>query len=206
MTEEQFSNIMRKYMPEAGLSPAFRLFYEHSCQFKISRARKSKYGDFRPSFRGQPHRISVNHNLNPFLFLITYIHEYAHLATWKLHGQKAKPHGTEWKEQFKVLMQPFFQAEVFPQDVTRQLQAYMLNPAAASCTDVKLHRLLRNYDGAIKRLPTLEELPGSCHFEWHDGRIFQKKEKLRKRYRCMEVETKRLYLFSPLAEVKLLDF
>jgi len=32
--------------------------------------------------------------------------------------------------------------------------------------------------------------------------LFQKKEKLRKRYKCIELKTKKIYLFNPLAEVK----
>jgi SprT protein len=46
-------------------------------------ARSSKLGDYRPPQRGLPHRISVNHNLNQHEFLITLIHEMAHLLCWE---------------------------------------------------------------------------------------------------------------------------
>ena len=39
-------------------------------------------------------------------------------------------------------------------------------------------------------------------FKLKDGRIFRKEEKLRKRYKCVEVSSRRVYLFSPVAEVE----
>jgi len=41
-------------------------------------------------------------------------------------------------------------------------------------------------------------------FKLKDGRIFRKEEKLRKRYKCTEISSKRVYLFSPVAEVELI--
>ena len=42
-------------------------------------------------------------------------------------------------------------------------------------------------------------------FKLKNGRVFRKDEKLRKRYKCTEVKTKRIYLFSPVAEVELVE-
>jgi hypothetical protein len=39
-------------------------------------------------------------------------------------------------------------------------------------------------------------------FDIGEGRIFKKGKKLRKRFQCVEVETGKLYLFSPIYEVK----
>jgi len=51
----------------------------------------------------------------------------------------------------------------------------------------------------------LKKLPAKAMFKLKDGRIFRKEEKLRKRYKCIEVHSKRIYLFSPVAEVELID-
>jgi hypothetical protein len=48
----------------------------------------------------------------------------------------------------------------------------------------------------------VEEIPLNNFFMLKDGRIFQKGAKLRKRYKCKEVSTGRLYLFSPVYEVE----
>ena len=38
-----------------------------------------------------------------------------------------------------------------------------------------------------------------------NGRTFRKLERIRKRYRCIEIKTGLIYLFSPIAEVQLLN-
>ena len=50
---------------------------------------------------------------------------------------------------------------------------------------------------------TVEKLPVNAVFKIKDGRVFRKGEQLRKRFKCVEVSTKRVYLFSPVAEVEL---
>ena len=49
---------------------------------------------------------------------------------------------------------------------------------------------------------TVEKLPHQALFKLKDGRVFRKEEKLRKRYKCVEVSSRRVYLFSPVAEVE----
>ena len=51
----------------------------------------------------------------------------------------------------------------------------------------------------------MEKLPLKSLFKLKDGRIFRKDEKLRKRFKCTEIKTKRIYLFSPVAEVELVE-
>jgi SprT protein len=48
----------------------------------------------------------------------------------------------------------------------------------------------------------VEQLPEGQLFDIGEGRIFKKGKKLRKRFQCVEVETGKLYLFSPIYEVK----
>lgn len=175
------------------------------CEFKISRNRNSKFGDYRPPFGGKGHRISVNYDLNPYAFLVTTVHEFAHLHTWNEHKQKAKPHGAEWKANFKKMMQPFFDKDIFPIDVKMAITRYLNNPAASSCSDLNLYRSLRLYDPVKEDIVTVEKLPAKALFKLKDGRTFRIEEKLRKRYKCVEINTKRVYLFSPVAEVELVQ-
>jgi hypothetical protein len=51
----------------------------------------------------------------------------------------------------------------------------------------------------------IEELPQQTLFKTSDGRIFQKGEQLRKRFKCVELKTKKLYLFSPVYEVETVE-
>lgn len=188
-------------MPEAAAPIISKWINETSCSFRISRSRSSKLGDYTAPFQGKGHRISINHNLNRFAFLVTTVHEFAHLKTYVKFKNTVKPHGNEWKQAFQELMNPFFDLGVFPADVRHAIKQYLNNPAASSCTDLNLHRTLKNYDKQSENVKTVEEIDINTYFSLKNGRVFQKKEKIRKRYRCVELKTKRVYLFSPIAEV-----
>ncbi len=197
--------ILETYLPAKAAPLISRWIDYFVCEFKVSRNRNSKFGDYRHPFGGQGHRISVNYDLNPYAFLVTTVHEFAHLHTWNEHKHKVKPHGTEWKANFKRMMQPFFEMDVFPAEVKQAIVNYLNNPAASSCSDLNLYRSLRQYDAPKPDHLTVEKLPAHALFKIKDGRIFRKHERLRKRYKCIEVSSKRVYLFSPVAEVELLE-
>ena len=75
------------------------------------------------------------------------------------------------------------------------------NPAASSCADEVLLRVLKGYDQRKDNYVFVENIPEGQLFKTHDGKIFKRGEKVRKRFKCTEVSTKRLYLFSPVYEV-----
>ena len=198
--------ILEKYLPQQAAPLIARWIDYFKCEFKISRNRNTKLCDYRHPFDGRGHRISVNYDLNPYAFLVTTVHEFAHLHTWNEHKHHVKPHGAEWKANFKRMMQPFFEMQVFPPDVRQAIVTYLDNPAASSCSDLNLYRTLRQYDAKPPAaLLTVEKLPPNALFKLKDGRVFRMEERLRKRYKCLEMSSKRYYLFSPVAEVELLE-
>lgn len=196
-----FSKQLSKYIPEAAAPIISQWINDTACRFKVTKSRSSKLGDYRSPFKNEPHQITINHDLNPFSFLITTVHEFAHLKTWQNHKNKVRPHGTEWKNNFKGLMDPFIRLNLFPADVTSALVKYMNNPAASSCTDLNLYKTLKNYDSKREEIVTIDTLEFQQYFSIKSGRIFQKQEKLRKRYKCLEVSSQRIYLFHPITEV-----
>lgn len=198
-----FSIQLSKYMPQEAAPIISQWINDTHCQFKVTRSRSSKLGDYRAPHQGKPHRISVNHDLNPYAFLITTVHEFAHLKTFQTHQHKVKPHGLEWKTNFKNLMDPFLKLQIFPADVIKALNLYMSNPAASSCTDINLFRTLKNYDQIKSELLHIEDIPYNSVFHYTNGRQFRKGKKLRKRYECIELTSEKKYLFHPLAEVRL---
>jgi SprT protein len=198
-------NVLAQYLPPDAAPLIGRWIDYFKCEFKISRNRGTKFGDYRPPFDGKGHRISVNYDLNAYAFLVTTVHEFAHLHTWNQHQHKVKPHGAEWKSNFKKMMQPFFEQKVFPADVQQAITSYLNNPAASSCSDLNLYRSLRKYDAPKEAIVTVEKLPMKAFFKMKDGRVFRKEEQLRKRFKCIELKTRRVYLFSPVAEVELVE-
>jgi hypothetical protein len=101
-------------------------------------------------------------------------------------------------------MEPFFEFDIFPIDVKKAIVTYLHNPAASSCSDLNLYKTLRNYDKKDPSMVSVEQIPIHHSFVMKNGRVFKKMEKIRKRYRCIEVKTGLIYLFSPIAEVQLL--
>lgn len=201
---QDYIEILSKYMPEDAAPVIAHWVKHYKCHFKVSRARTTKFGDYRPPQRGYHHRISVNHDLNPFAFLVTTVHEFAHLHTWEEYKNTVKPHGDEWKRNFQRMMQPFFDRKVFPDNLAHTIVAYLKDPAASSCNDIALFSALRKYDkenGAVQ-IATLEN---NTLFMLKDGRTFRKEYLRRKRFACTEIRTGRLYLFSPVAEVYLVN-
>jgi len=199
---EKTTLALEKYVPKEAASILARWIHQAPCLFKISKGRQSKFGDYRSPFKGKGHRISVNHNLNPYAFLITSVHEFAHLKTWNEYRDRVKPHGEEWKRNFKLLMQPFLALTIFPLDIKQAVQRYLDNPAASSCSDLTLFRVLQEYDQPKSGYVKVEEVRLGTLFTLGNGRIFKKGEKVRTRFRCLELSSGKIYLFSPVAEVR----
>ena len=99
------------------------------------------------------------------------------------------------------LLHQFIEHKIFPDDIQSELMKSLRNPAASSCAEDGLLRILRKYDTKAGTHKLLEELNEGEVFQISDGRIFKKGKKLRKRFKCEEVSSGRLYLFSPVYEV-----
>jgi SprT protein len=205
--------LLEKHLPPASLDQASRAVAGEEVVLKISPGRATKSGDFRPGHEGKSDRISVNKTLNPSAFLVTLLHELAHVrvhrrftpsrSIFRRPKKKYQPHGTEWKDEFRVLMEPYLTLEVFPAEVLEALRRHMQNPRASTFSDLRLSRVLGGHEEDPGGL-SLESLPQGTVFEIPSGRRFVKQEKKRKRFLCLCLDNKRNYLFSPLAKVKII--
>jgi SprT protein len=164
---------------------------------EISNPRKTKLGDFK--IRGNRLSITINNNLNKYSFLITLTHELAHAFVFKKHQNTVKPHAKNWKLTFKSLMLNFLNPDYFPEDVLKVLSLHMINPKASTFADLELVKVLRRYD-QVKSF-TISDLSAGDLFRVTSGKIFVKGERIRKRYKCIECTTGKVYLFHPFAEV-----
>lgn len=193
---------LAQFMPTGTFEAVAPFFRDHAIHLTITRHRRSLHGDYRPPSREHPyHRISVNATLNEYSFLITLLHEIAHLTTTVKHGLKAAPHGKEWKDQFKHVLIPFLGKSIFPTDVERALNAYLRNPAASTCTDPSLYKALSRYDVPEEGRMHADEIAVGQKFEF-DGRTFIKLEQLRTRARCKDLANGRIYFVQGIALVK----
>ncbi|HXB34571.1 MAG TPA: SprT-like domain-containing protein [Puia sp.] len=193
---------LSRWVPGQAAASILAYLNHYQVHLTITRERKSVLGDYRHATRSANHRISVNGNLNPYSFLITLIHELAHLVTFMEFGNRVPSHGKEWKKIYRKILEEFIPLKVFPADVLTALKKNLHDLPASSCADENLMRVLRRYDDDKEGLMLVEQIPEGGCFSLEDERIFRKGKKLRKRYQCVEVATGKLYLFSPIYEVK----
>ncbi|MBK8953600.1 MAG: SprT-like domain-containing protein [Chitinophagaceae bacterium] len=195
---------LQHFLPPATGEAVLAYLHQYKVHLTIAKERKSILGDYRHRTHYTNHRISVNGNLNKYSFLVTLLHEIAHLLTFEQYGRGVQAHGREWKMIFSGLLKQFVNGKVFPADIECELLQSLHNPAASSCAEEGLLRVLHRYDENKRDHHLVEDLPPGSLFRLKDGRVFRKGEKLRKRFKCTEVATAKVYLFSPVYEVAVL--
>ncbi|MCL9807501.1 SprT-like domain-containing protein [Flavobacterium amniphilum] len=196
------SEVLLKYLPEHAVPLCFELIRANHVHLKIVNERLTRHGDYRRDAQGF-HLITVNAGQNKYRFLITLIHEIAHLVAFEKYGRHIKPHGDEWKLTFQRLMVPFIRPEIFPQQLLPLIARHFRNPKASSDTDATLALALKQFDPENDKNYVFE-IPYGSVFRIHNGKIFKKIALRTKRIECLEVATGKVYLFNPNAEVELL--
>ncbi len=195
--------LLGKYLPAQSVETAFKWIKKYNVHLKITKSRTTKSGDYRPPIRYTNHRISVNHNLNKYAFLITFVHEMAHLMVWEKYNNKVLPHGKEWKDEYRNLMIFMMNTGSFPNDIHVVLQKSIINSKASSNGDLALTRVLRGYD--INSNLHLEDIDENELFALENGKIFRKGTKRRTRYICLNMIDNKNYAVHPLAPIKRIE-
>lgn len=201
--QETSLSFLDQFLPNGAWEQVAPFFRNHTIHLTVTHERKSVLGDYRHPVPDAPyHRISINANLNQFSFLITLLHELAHLYTYVHFGNSVSPHGREWKTQFRHILIPFMGKRFFPADVERALHAYLHNPSASTCTDTNLYKALYRYDERKPGFKLVDDLHVNQTFETEDGEVYQKLEKMRTRTRCKNLRNGKMYLFPGIVEVR----
>ncbi|MCO6499691.1 MAG: SprT-like domain-containing protein [Vicingus serpentipes] len=197
--------IVKNHVPEKSIPILQLWFQQRTFELKITKQRSTKFGDFRTDHSQQNPRISINHNLNQYAFLITLTHEFAHLLVWNRHKHQVKAHGEEWKREFKLLINTLLQKNIFPNKIAIELKRHMANPSASSARDIQLVKALKEYDATTNNMLHLSEIPEGSTFSINNQKIFIKGNKQRTRYLCKEVKSKKQYFIHGVAEVVLIN-
>ncbi len=106
---------IKRYIPAASAAAVLNYLHEYKVHLTVTRERKSVLGDYRHATTFNTHRISINGNLNKYSFLITLIHELAHLVTFMQYRHRVDPHGKEWKRIYALLLKDFLNTDIFPE-------------------------------------------------------------------------------------------
>lgn len=206
MTHKEITERLSKYTTPDAASICAHWILEYQIYVTIKGGRKSINGDYRPPQRGHGHKISINSNLNPYQFIITFTHEVAHLITWDKYQASVAPHGKEWKNNFRILLDQLLEKMIFPQDLIQEVNQHKKNPTASSGNDITLKKALAIYDlEQDDSTIYLDDIKDNDVFSMEDGRIFIRNKKLRKYYLCTEKNTGKQFRINSLAKVRLLE-
>ena len=195
--------LLKKYLPYNSIKILQDYLLIYKIKIKVVKRRKSKHGDFRINKYGS-FLITINESQNKYRFLITLIHELAHFVAYKENSFRIKPHGIQWKDSFKKLMEPLLKKDIFPSQVLQKLKDYIKNPKASTDSDFYLSIALKKFD-VVKDKVFIYELVDNTFFILDNGRVFKKIKKIIKRFECIEQSSGKTFLFSPHAQVKVLN-
>lgn len=193
------------FLPPRSFEAVLPFFRKYAISLTITRERKTRLGDYRAPATGEKaHRISVNGNLNPYAFLVTLLHEIAHLLVYEKHRRWVKSHGPEWKRTFGDLLLQFADLGLFPEKLEAVVRQSAISPASATFRDVALSQALRSYDVGEEAL-LAGDLPVGASFKTADKHVYEVLERRRSRLRCRRMKDGREYLVPFAAEVEMIQ-
>lgn len=193
---------LQSFLPVGAFDLVAPYFLQYKIKLTLTQARKSVLGNYRNPINATDfHLISINGNLNPYSFLITLIHEIAHLIAYTQYKHTIAPHGVEWKNIFRNELLPFFEKNIFPNDIKIALERYYNNMKASTCGDPNLYKTLKQYDAPSNKV-FVDSLVSGEQFKTEKGDTYIVIEKRRTRYLCEHVLTGKKYLFPAIYEVE----
>lgn len=200
MTIDKERAIFEQFFPAESIDYCFALWKNNNFHFKITKARQTKLGDYSYDPRTGKHQVTVNYNLNKYAFLVTFIHEVAHLLVKVNVKYKHDPHGAEWKQYFRDTFKPLLNENILPKSILVQLIDYLRDPAASTGGHHGLYLALRSFDVSTGEIP-LKELALNEKFSFQ-GRVFVRGELRRTRFVCTELPSQKQYLVPIVAMVR----
>tara|TARA_B100000809_G_scaffold101311_1_gene99869 strand:- start:1471 stop:2082 length:612 start_codon:yes stop_codon:yes gene_type:complete len=195
------ADILTRHFPKSAYSALEELINSFKFSFKVTPDRATKLGDFRVR-QGHTAAITVNGSLNPYAFLITFLHELAHLAVYEQYGRHHKPHGYEWKSQFQQYLLLTIKHSLFPDELLGEILLFTNNPKASTAASPALMKALATFDKkSTTEYPLyLDDIIIGKTFIFRN-QLYKKIEKRRTRVLCERVIDQRRYTIPGHAEV-----
>lgn len=191
--------IFAKHLPENSINYCTEISSKYYFALNLSFDRKSKFGHYKYLPHTKSHTISINRGLPKPLFLVTYIHELAHLDVMLNFGNKVKPHGQEWKRKFRSMLAPLLNPNIFDPELLSALATHLKNPKASLSADPLLWKLLFPNNG--KGTLSIEDIEIGGNFKFKN-RVFKKIKTRRTRALCFESKTGNNYLIPLMAKIE----
>ncbi|MFH2095621.1 MAG: hypothetical protein ABIJ16_07955 [Bacteroidota bacterium] len=198
MAEKQTDEV-KKYFPPDSEDYVIRQIKKYRIDLKFVRPRSTKTGDYRPPSPPYGHRISLNNDLNALSMLTTFLHELAHLHVHEKYFFRRSPHGRHWFAEFRKLMLEATKLGLYPDAISEIIRQTIIEKKAGNYRSVLSYALNPRDDTSDKLL--LKDLGPGYEITIRNNRRFRVIEKLRRRYKCIDLKNGRLYLVHGDAEI-----
>lgn len=204
----QWKLILRRYLPPSAVEEVYCYLNTHAVHLHITRERSTKLGDYhRPYSSHNYHAISINGNLNPYMFLMVLLHEMAHLDTFLHFGRSVRPHGHEWQQCFAHLLMLYNKEGNFPENVRTMLLHYTAHIPLSRSWLTRIENELSHYNADYipeEDLRVRDLTPGSLFYiKTRPELVLRLVSKRRTRYQCTSEKDGTTYSVSGEAQVKL---
>lgn len=196
---ERLATVIARF-PEESHSLLSTYFTVYSFRLMITHPSKLKLGSFRVLDGKHEPVIRLNNDLGPFSFLLVFLHELAHLTTWRKYKRTVAPHGAEWKNEFYRLTSPLLEENQLPELLSSELRRFFIRTPASFNRDTRLQRLIHQLDGKGE-LILLGDLAENAGFKLLNGKQLIKLHRIRTRFKCFCPTSRRYYLVSPAAQI-----
>ena len=143
------------------------------------------------NLKGMDCHIRVSSEYTGIRYFLTLTHEIAHAITWSKYGfdkKKIKPHGKEWKDEYRSFVLRFMGKGYFSVDLEHAINVHMLNPPF----DAKIHSEIQKVlnPGQIP----VGEVNYDCKFRFlNSEQVYKKLDKQYSKVTVMTVENHTLY-------------
>lgn len=212
LTEKQiaeYKETLSLYVPKNTVESLY-LFLARTnvVVLNITKVRKTKLGDYRcPHVTHPYHEISINGDLNPYFFLWVLLHEMAHLNTWLQFHNDVQPHGPQWQDNYRKLIDQYNTLGAFPADAGKLMARYTRRLPLSHPLGKQIETLLTHYnpDYVPDEYITLNDLPIGSLFRLvkKPEMLLESLEKRRTRYKCRNVHSGEMYLVDGVGQVKI---
>ncbi len=186
---------LKKYIPLGSFEKILGYFNRYPIQLKITKPRKTRLGTYTKRPNGL-HVITINNNLNKYSFLVTLLHELAHLIVREKYKYPVLSHGEEWKFEFREILKDFLSSNIFPEDIEKAIIQSLFHIKATQCSDVGLFKALSKYNEKDSGKVLMLEIPIGGYFQIDNGKILQHIKFFRTRSKCIEVPKRDIEYYS----------
>lgn len=197
----QIYNALKIHMSPKQIEFVLPYFIERKLKMHIKTEKNSYKGLCRmPLNASDYYKITVCRTDNEDLFFLVFLHEVAHMEVNIKYGRKVLAHGMEWSNTFRALIIQSIKNSCFNDYSAKVLTDFLSK--GVLITTAKMHKieaLIEN--NSNPDIIRVLQVPENALFILQGGKIFKKCERIKTRYRCIDVKTGKAYRVHPNAPV-----